>query len=254
MISSIVLTGKHNIGINQNGKIKVDDKLFDVNSDIPFVRYRFESYGNEEYEYIKSMMQKFKVSTHLVEIQLSENSKDTVEYLINNIGNIAKYVYITVTDNEVNNGLSEETLKILETLKGSQVDRYMLKDKSTMLDTVAAKHIIKKCCTILGVKDNTFGVCSSPLSFGDWSCLTAVKARELMSIYSTTADVALPSANHQCMNCCGCIRHMIIDSDLEAPLDTKQKGTKKSEDKSENKKASKSKSNKTSIVFGQYNL
>lgn len=254
MISSIVLTGKHNIGINQNGKIKVNDQLLDVNSDIPFVRYRFESYGNEEYEYIKSMMQKFKISTHLVEINLSENSRNTVDYFVNNIGNIAKYIYITVNDNDVINGLSEETLKLIETLKGSQVDRYMLKDKSTMLDTVAAKHIIKQCCAILGVKDNTFGVCSSPLSFGDWSCLTAVKARELMSIYSTTADVALPSANHQCMNCCGCIRHMIIESDLEAPLDTKQKNTKKSGESSGDKKSNKPKSNKTSVVFGQFNL
>ena len=230
MISSIVITGRHNIGISSGKKIKVNDTLLSVEKGIPFVRYRFDNYTEQDFEYIKQMMNKFSYSTHLVEIKLSEATKDILEYLDDNIPNVAKYVYIDITDTEVQNKALPSTVNDLLDLTGDYtVDRYVLKDKSSTLDVISAKAIIKSCCNLLNLTDDMFGVCSSPLSFGDWACLTAVRARELMSSYSTVADVALPTANHQCMNCCGCIRYFVIDSDLEAPAEAKAGGTAKKE-------------------------
>jgi hypothetical protein len=116
--------------------------------------------------------------------------------------------------------------------------------------------MIKQLCSQLRKSEEMFGVCSSPLSFSELACLTAVKARELMSVYSTIADVALPSANHQCMNCCGCIRYLTVTADTEAPADAKPFGGHKKE-KVDNggtpKKSSVSKS-KPSMIPGMFSL
>jgi hypothetical protein len=103
----------------------------------------------------------------------------------------------------------------------------MLKDRSSTLDTVAFKSITAAFCRPLKIDPNSVGCCNSPLSFSECACLTAIKARELMTVYSDVADVALPSANHQSMDCCGCIRYLIIDHDTVAVPEPKSKGAKK---------------------------
>lgn len=232
MITSIVVTGTHNIGMNSNKKIKIGDNILSVEKDIPFIRYRFNQYTDAEYDYIIKSMKQFCFSTHLAEVVLSDSTAETIKYLVENIKNIAKYVYVDITDEEVMAGqLSQDKLELFNSLNGLDIDRIMIKDKSTKLDTITTKKIIKDLSKRLGFPENTFGVCSSPLSFSEWACLTAVKARELMSIYSTIADVALPSANHQCMNCCGCIRYMTVTESTEAPSDGKVKVAKEKSDK-----------------------
>ncbi len=254
MITSIVVTGTHTIKMNSNKKIKIGDNVLSVEKDIPFIRYRFNQYTEAEYAYILNTMKQFCFSTHLAEVPLSENTANTIRYLAENIKNIAKYVYIDITDEDMSIGdISADKLALLDTLVGLDIDRIMLKDKTTSLDTVTAKRFIKTLSKRLGFSEDTFGVCSSPLSFSDWACLTAVKARELMSIYSTIADVALPSANHQCMNCCGCIRYMTVTADTEAPSDGKVKATKEKSD-SETKETKQPKAPKQRVMFGLNNI
>lgn len=251
MITSIVVTGTHTIKMNSNKKIKIGDNVLSVEKDIPFIRYRFNQYTETEYNYILNTMKQFCFSTHLAEIPLSENTADTIRYLAENIKNIAKYVYVDITDEDVSAGsISADKLALLDTLIKLDIDRIMLKDKSSSLDTVTAKKFIKTLITRLGYKEEIFGVCSSPLSFSDWACLTAVKARELMSVYSTIADVALPSANHQCMNCCGCIRYMTVTADTEAPSDGKVRVTKEKSDSG----TKENKAPKQKVMFGLNNL
>lgn len=257
MITSIVVTGTHKIGMNSNKKIKVDDQILSVEKDIPFIRYRFNQYTETEYEYIVNSMKQFCFSTHLAEVLLSENTAATISYLAGTIKNIAKYVYVDITDDEVVAGqISADKVALLDTLRGLDIDRIMLRDKTTKLDTITAKRFIKELSKRLGFAENTFGVCSSPLSFSEWACLTAVKARELMSIYSTIADVALPSANHQCMNCCGCIRYMTVSADTEVPADGKVKAAKEKTEKAtkEPKEPKAPKVVKPRAMFGMNNL
>lgn len=260
MITSLVLRGKYNIGSNSNNKIKVNDNILSIDKDIPFVRYRFDHYDAEAVEYIKQAKTKFNKSTHLVELNLSSDVAEQYQLVAYNIEKIAKYVYIDITEEDaLRQSLSDDKLALVNALQGLQFDRYMLRDKSTSLDTICAKKIIKDLSQRLHVQEVNFGVCSSPLSFGDWACLTAVKARELMTQYSEIADVPLPSANHQCMNCCGCIRYIEINSDTVAPADAKVKGAhKKSENDGSEVKQTKTKSSNTksknSFVPGMFSL
>jgi len=257
MITSIVLTGRHTIRSNSSKKILIDGNVLSIEKEIPFIRYRFESYSDDDYNYIKKIKEQFNRSTHLAEINLSADTVNIVNKLSETIGNIAKYVYVTVTEDIVQSkGFGPEVAQLISTLRGLNIDRIMLKDKSTSLDTVTAKALFKQITSLTGFKEDTMGVCSSPLSFGDMACLTAVRAREIMTKYSSIADVALPSANHQCMNCCGCIRYMVVSSDTEAPAEGKTKETKKKDTSTgESSEATKRVSKpKNVIVPGRFSL
>ena len=259
MVTSIVLKDKYNLNVNAANKIKLGENIVSIEKDIPFVRYRFNSYTDVDFNYILATMNKFSYSTHLIEIQLNENAAQTLAYITNNIKNIAKFLYIDVTDEDVARcSLSAEVLNLFTQVSGYSIDRIMLKDKSTTLDTLSAKKIIDNLSKQSGISKDNFGVCSSPLSFGDWCCLTAVRARELMTIYSAIADVALPSANHQCMNCSGCIRYFTVESDTEVILDSKTSEKKKksneSNSESNEKKPKATKVNKGVKVYSDYNF
>jgi hypothetical protein len=103
-------------------------------------------------------------------------------------------------------------------------DRVMLIDKTSFMDMAGARKIMKQTAKTLNIQEKNVGICSSPLCMTDnLACLTAVTARELAAIYATSSGVTSPSANHQDMNCCGCMRFFVVNSDIVAPLD---KGTK----------------------------
>ena len=251
MVTSIVLTGRHTLNINSFNKLKAGDNIISIEKDIPFVRYRFGVYTDADFQYIISTMDKLKYSTHLIELNLDTNTATNLEWLKNNITNIARFIYIDVTDEDVTRGgLTTDTLNLLMDIVQYNVDRVMLKDKSTKLDIVTAKKIIDALSKQTGIKRDNFGVCSSPLSFGDMCCLTAVRAREIMAVYSLIADVALPTANHQCMNRCGCIRYIVIDSDTE--IISESKANLKKESKPKQSKSTKN--NSAALHFRAFDL
>lgn len=233
MITSLKLKGKHNVGMNTSGCINVDDTKVAL-KEIPFVRYDFEQYGVEECEYIKKSMEKFNLSTHLIQYKayngrLPEDLQATMEIK----DKVAKYLYFTLNQEEMQMGkVSDSQVGVAMMVKQSVAfDRYMIIDNTRDMSLVVAKQIIKSLAKQLGVRETSIGICNSPLCMNDnLACLTAVTAREIAAIYSTNDIVATPSANHQCMNCCGCMRFYEITSDIEAPADTK---TKSSGDKKE---------------------
>jgi hypothetical protein len=183
-------------------------------------------------------MDKFSSSTHLVEVDVTENIVNELGLLNMNFNNVAKFIYADITDIEVyNKTLSEEVVERIRSAVGFSVDRVMLRDKSNTLDMVAAKAIMDKLAKEVGIKAADIGICSSPLSFGSLACLDAIKAREIMAKYSDIADVALPSANHQCMNCCGCIKYVVVTEDIQAPADTKIVGVKQKKESNNSNEA-----------------
>ena len=247
--------------MNSSKKIKVDDQTLAVEKDVPFIRYRFEQYGVEEFTYINKIKQQFCNSTHLVEVKICENIDEVLSQLEQNVQSVAEYIYIDVTEPEaLSKRLDDSKIQLILKARQFKIDRFMLKDKSTSLDAVAANAIIADIKKKTGIKENMVGICSSPLSFSESACLTAVKARELMSLYSPVSDVSLPSANHQCMNCCGCIRYMVVSNDLEAPADPKVGVPKTKEPKAEkeNKEPKEPKQPKAKPVkafgYGCFNL
>ena len=257
MITSIVLTGCYDVKLNSRKMFKVGEHTLSAEKDIPFIRYRFNEYTDKEIEYIKESKKKFNRVTHLAEINMTEDIVNTLNKL-DAVENIARFVYSEITEEDVKNGTVSETVaNILRALGDSvnKIDRFMLRDKSNSLDTVTAKRIIEQAAKISGIREENFGICCSPLSFGELACLSAIKAREIMSKYSDIADVALPSANHQCMNCCGCIRYIIVDNDTEPVLEvtkTKKSGTAETKVKTETQKSSNKP--KTQLQPGMFRL
>lgn len=217
MITSIALKDTYNIGIDASGKFLLGETAVSI-KDVPFVRYRFRSFGGEQLDYIEKLMTKFKYSSHMLELELAKDTAEVLNNIENRMENVIRYVYVSVEDRHVLEGFDAETLEMLEGIDDSDYDRLMLKDNSDTLHGEAAARLKKEIVEVLGIDIREIGVCSSPLSFSGEACLTAVKARELSAEYAENDEVALPSANHECMNCCGCIRYSVVDADIKAPV------------------------------------
>lgn len=251
MISSIVLKDRYNINLNSKNRIIVEGVELSY-ADVPFVRYRFDKYSKEDLEYISKVKNKFNKSTHLVEITVKDDDVSILEFLEALPSGVAKYLYVDLTDEDVSNcAIRSEISSILCRAVSYDIDRIMIRDRSTTLDMVTFKEIVKSLMRLTRLSEDKFGVCSSPLSFSDLACLTAVKARELMSKYSDTTDVALPSSNHQCMNCCGCIRYIVATKDIIAApekdtVKREKKAKKTGSDSDSNKGSNEKKSTKGS--------
>ena len=79
MIVSLAFNKKYNASVNEHGYFNLKVKKKDTSgetvkfekqsiSEIPFIRYRFDSYGPDEINYIRKMQQTFNQSAHLAEI------------------------------------------------------------------------------------------------------------------------------------------------------------------------------------------
>lgn len=239
MVASIVLTGKYNVGISESGKVKIEGNTLNL-SDIPFVRYRFPSYGPEEIQFIQQNKAKFKGPVHLAEVELCENIKDVLDSL-DEIENLAKYLYVTVDDEDMANGLKESTIQMLKSLGDAYYDRIIIRDKCSNLYPLAAERLKN---AVEEAVDHEFragdmGVCgSSILSFCNGreesqACLTAVWARKIMAEYAESDD-CVPSASQEKMTTCGCIQYFVVSQDISAPASNKGKtSTKEPGSKSE---------------------
>lgn len=240
MNTSIVLTGMHSIGVDSTGRFMVKDTKVSI-KDVPFVRYRFTEYSDDELIYIEVMKKKFNYSSHMIEITLTADTKKIMDK-VKRIENLIKFVYIPIDDSDVMNGISEEKIRLLQEIDGEFFDRLMIKDNSNTLDAIGSIRLKKQLSELVEMEYTDIGVCSSPLSFdGKNACLTAVKARELSAEYAESDEVALPSANHECMNTCGCIRYHVFETSVIAPVNKGNKGTIKEGSKTKTVRENKTK-------------
>ncbi len=259
MVTSIVLTGTYNIGISATGKIKTPDNITIDIKDIPFVRYRFDSYTEKELAFIQENKKNFPC-VHVAEVTLSEDTQDILDKLTDFDEMLAKLVYVDITDENVKDGLTEEQLNLIEDILDCDFDRLIVRDKSSSLHSIALGKIKKQIKELTDIPENEIGVCGGPCCFVDGNaCLTALRARELMAKYSERDDIVVPSANHEgrldsididksCTNSCGCIRYHIYNCDMPAPSSKssgiKKEAKKKSDSSTENVKDKKQKVNK----------
>lgn len=257
MIISLVLKDRYSIKTDNTGKFLLGNKKVSV-KEVPFIRYRFDDFKESDIEYIKNMMAKFKYSTHLAEVVVKDGFDKQLLMLNYNFENLAVFLYLPVYDSHVESCvLSEHDIELLEKLDGLMVyDRIILKDCSNSLHLVSANKLKHEISEVTGFNELEMGICNSPLSFGNDACLTALRARALASVYAQNDDCALPSANHECMNCCGCIKYYTVESDLAAPVSKKSvsKKTTKASTKEDNgnnteKKEQKSKKKRSRKVI-----
>lgn len=240
MVSSLVLTDRFRIGIDKNEKYMLNGEKTSI-KEIPFIRYRFDSYTPEDIQYILDMKARFKYSTHLAEFILNDATMEELNMVLDGVGDIATFIYVPITDDEVENGLSDKAKKQLIDIKNEAYDRLMIKDNSNTLHLVAANNIKRQIFDITGLTEKEVGICDSPLSFSGEACLTAIKARELIALYSSSEDCVIPSANHECMNTCGCIRYKLVTEDIPAPISASSSKGNGSNNKKNNGTTSKKK-------------
>lgn len=260
MITSIMFKETCNIEVSDKGKFymsslwdrregsrsdgegeEAQKKVLLSIKDITFIRYKFDKYGADELNFIEKAQKVFEYSTHLVEIHedLDVDELNNLMGFIQENGHIALFAHVDVTDKEVDTGrVSDDTLEFLEE---HLCDRIILDDKSAKLDQMSLHTIVSRLASDLGIARDTIGICDSPLSFGDRVCLTAVKARELSAMYCEKDDVPLPTANHQSMSCCSCIRYYIQDGDVTCPAAKASKAAKVAKAKTEGKPKKKDK-------------
>ena len=242
MITNILINGRHELNVNEKGRIKVGSKILEIDRDIPMVRYRFEDYLDEDIEYIRNCIAKLSKPVHMIEVKLNEKTHDIVSKA-KELGNIAVSIRINIDNDDVNN----VNIKFIDILKHIEADRYVLVDNSDNLDMVHFNKLAEYLRNEAGIKREHIGICNSPLAFDDLSCLPAVKAREIMAKYSETVDVALPTAGHQTEDgCCGCIRHLVVDRDLVKVGEAKIKN-----DKDNKKEASEARQKEKKVVVKQ---
>ena len=252
MIASIMVKDRYKLVANDKGNITIGDETLHI-KEIPFIRYDFDNYVEADVNYIKVKQERFIYSTHLAQVELSENALEQVKLLKDGIGNIAIYIYINLTNEEVDRGEIDEYKQdmLLDITDEIEVDRIMLRDNTTNLFTVSASKIIEDLVELTGLEDDMFGICESPLSFGEKACLTAVKAREIMAKYNDKEDIPLPTANHQ-KGGCGCIQYIIVEDDI-VTLDSGsvKKAKKQKEKKGEASKKPTTRKRKKVLTLGR---
>ena len=235
-MENLVLTGLFDIKV-VNNKFSLYGETVNIN-DVAYVRYRLNSFNSDEVdEYIGKIIEKFNVSSHLIEVPLSETSGADIERITNRYENVIPFLYIDITDDDVERySLSSEKLSLLDKFKesGAFVERVMLKDKSSSLYTISGNKIREQVAKLLEMSSSDIGFCQSPLSLCDGNCcLTAERARKLSAQYNECDSASLPSANHEFKNDnnCACIKHTLVTCDLVDIADKKPKTAKASEQK-----------------------
>ena len=279
MIVSLVFKNRHSVDVGERGIfeikniIKVGDNAEEIKTekqniaDIPFIRYRFDSYDYDNIEYIKRLKSIFKYSAHLAEITIGKDLKKAVDdarALTESVDKLCRFVYVDMDDEMLayvaeNKKLPDNLEDALYDIADIGVDQVCLRDKASAAGLVQVNEIRKLLADItLGNsrKYENIAICSSPLTFAvdNSACLTAAKAREFMAIYCRDdLNQPTPSANHQCMSCCGCIRYIEITDPITPFVSNKNKSSKINDESSKSKENKKTVKPKTvsinSIIF-----
>ena len=110
-MENLVLTGLFDIKVVSN-KFSLYGETVNIN-DVAYVRYRLNSFNSDEVdEYIGKIIKKFSVSSHLIEVPLSETSGADIERITNRYENVIPFLYIDITDDDVEKySLSSEKLR-----------------------------------------------------------------------------------------------------------------------------------------------
>lgn len=292
MITCLMFKRPFNVSVSDSGKFNLivptgeEETKVEKQSiaDIPFIRYRFDKYGDEEIEFIKKMKGIFKYSAHLAEVTVSysegngntDEVLDEIKTLKESVEKLCVFVYMNTTDEWLtylseNDALFEDVENFLYDASDIEIDQFCLRDKTTAAGAIQINNLRKKVADVVYGDDRKFksiAICESPLTFSEEesACLTAAKARELMAIYcDDNLEQPTPSANHQCMSCCGCIKYIEITSDIQAVTSKvkssdsgkttkKSSGPKEKKEKKEKSSSESEESSKKKVRQGAINI
>ena len=214
MVHSIKFKGTYEVELGVRNKLRLGNESISL-KDVAIVRYRLDSYKDKEISFIRETMNKFNLSTHLAELILNDNTAEELKRLQDTFDNLACFIYVPIEDTDIQGGsLSEQKALNLISIEDMYFDRIILLDKSTTLHTESANRLKAEISSLTGCTESDIGICGSPLSAEDNCCLTALRARELMSNYGAVEGITIPSSNLQGTGCCGCIGHLDITESI----------------------------------------
>lgn len=220
MITSLKFLKTVKVNVGNTGKFKVFDNenIFTL-KDIPAVRYKFETYEDSDIAFIKEMHSKFKHSVHVVEFDVMVHDVPALyQKLHEAVENVAVIAHIGLNDAHAETRVfTEEEQQKLQELRTVPINRLMLHDRSDKLDYQALSILKDAVLKLAKISDKSLGYCGSPYTDSTNSCLNAAMCREWSAKYNKEGEGSLPSANHNSTTeSCGCLRYIIIDSDIEA--------------------------------------
>lgn len=215
MITNLLITGEYTINLGRSQKLSFGDVKVSVKN-IPFIRFRPKEVTDNTINYFLDLKERFKYSCHTLELEVSEDTLRLLKELGEKDDLSIVFLYVTVEDDDLKSGISEERLYLVnKCIDTYEIERLIIRDNTNIMHAIEYNELKAQIINTVGNnKKDWIGICGSPLSFGGESCLTAVKARELMANYGENDEYPLPSSKHESMNECGCIRHIIIDNHL----------------------------------------
>lgn len=218
MITSLRFEAPVSVQIGNTGKFKFGgcEEVFSI-KDIPALRYNFKKYEYADIAFIKIMMKMFKHSVNVVEMEL-EIADQTYRDVHEQIGNIAYIVRVNIDDTHAkSHGFTDHEKALLNGLRSLPIDRIVMVDNSTCLDYMGIAALTREIIDCAGVNKKLIGLCGSPFTTSENSCMSAALTREWSAKYNKEGEGALPSANHNSeTNNCGCLRYMTVSSYIEA--------------------------------------
>lgn len=230
MVASVMFNKAVKLNMNK-GRFYVpnqDNKIISI-KDIPAVRYRLGTIGEDNLAFIKKAMDIFTWSVHIAEVRYEEITDELMQF-IESSEHLAWMLIVDVRDSditgsEIGEGVMNPIRNMVE--QGYMPDRIILEDNTTKMDQLALENVINAVAKVSKYKKDEIGVCNSPWSYGENPCLSAVVIRQLGSLYCDNDDMALPNCNHSSMNECGCARFFRVDEDLRCPAENKVEKPKK---------------------------
>lgn len=223
MITSLRIKNQARVEVNSKGKMCVHGNELSA-KDIPAVRYVVEpeklNNADDVVNWVRYHNSKLDMAVHIIELPLiGKRTHEWVNYFREVLPDVAIYVYAGIGDNEVANGIGEDLKESIGVLCNCKIDRLIIVDNSTTLYQVTAERLKKEVASLANVKVSEVGICNSPLMNGENCCLSALQCRILEARYGKRDDMVVPSANHEGKNCsnCGCIRYLLVETDMKAP-------------------------------------
>lgn len=219
MVTGIEFVSPVNVKVNANGKFYLDHAETNAESikSIPVVMYN----NFIDFEFIRTNMSKFKLSCHVVLVDHTGITEDA-RVALNELG-VAVIVRVPLSEISLTEELSKSNVSYY------LCDRVVILDNQSNTSPFKIAEVKESLSKLINVAQMDIGVCGSPFSYGNDACLNAIWCRRLMAKYTANTEVALPSANHESMECCGCIRRVVIDTDRKEP-EIKRGGFQKKEE------------------------
>jgi hypothetical protein len=228
-----MIKGTFTIEVDKHDRIYIgEDSKLSIKKEIPFVRYRMETYGAEQLNYIKNSMKKFQNSGHIVETIIGKHTFEE-QVALSQIEGLALFMALEINDEDVTASAKMEFTRLINAITAGispevTPERIVLRDKTTTMHTIDLGRIRNGLKGYNKAYQKDFGVCESPLSFDNEACLTARIARDIASRYCKSNDIALPSSNHESMAGCGCIRYIAVTTDMRIPFSARNASGKAS--------------------------